>query len=826
MTKITAEDIVRSLFEPTETVNIRIFDDRKTGTFTGLKLAVEAGKFPTIEKELYKHNSQNRGIFFVVNAGGNDDKSITRINAQFVECDDLSIEDQLKQIDAFALPPSMEIRTRKSVHTYWFIKDGKVDLFRPIQKALVEKFHGDPACVNESRVMRLPGFNHCKGDPIEVECILFHPERRYTQEELMKHLPVKAETTEETASLEGKEKGLSLVLAGCSFMQHCHDDAASLSEHDWYAMMTNLAGFEGGAAMIHKLSAPYPKYSHEETDAKIQHFLSSGTKPMTCKVIAEKGWKCPKMGTDACTCRSPAALCYKPITVETASKFVDRMAPTGNMVTDLQTIQRFVAAYLYNCDAVTAQAVIGHLLKAKFSLSMTDIRPVIAEQKRLFREFSKKKDSRDSVKGEIPPWYAVTDKGISFMPDILAKHMAETVHAFYAAEQFWHYEDGVYKAMSDLAAKNMVREKMMEGHTKMVQISDAAGQWKLSVLKDARELNANPYMINIRNGIYNVLEKKLIDHSPEYLSTVQLNVNHVEGADCSRFKKFLHECVEDDQVPLLQEMLGYFLVPMNKAQKSFVIVGEAGAGKSVLLRVLNEILLGKENVSNVSWQALNERFKTAELYGKLANIFADLPTKNIDDNGIFKALVGEDFLTVERKNKDPFNFQNYARLLFSCNEIPRNFGDRSEGFYRRLIIIRFAHSVPKEKRDPMLLEKFRAEADGIFQFALEGLIRLMNQGWKFSETQSNADERQRYREESNSAMSFVSEYCELGEDFETGRTEFYDQYQSYCKDSGLIPFSKTRFNREIEANYPTIKRAKDKTGKRKTWRGVRIVDPD
>ena len=78
-------------------------------------------------------------------------------------------------------------------------------------------------------------------------------------------------------------------------------------------------------------------------------------------------------------------------------------------------------------------------------------------------------------------------------------------------------------------------------------------------------------------------------------------------------------------------------------------MGEGGAGKSQLLLVLNDILLGKENVSNVSWQALNERFKTAELFGKLANIFADLPTRNIDDNGIFKALVGEDYLTVEKK---------------------------------------------------------------------------------------------------------------------------------------------------------------------------------
>lgn len=90
---------------------------------------------------------------------------------------------------------------------------------------------------------------------------------------------------------------------------------------------------------------------------------------------------------------------------------------------------------------------------------------------------------------------------------------------------------------------------------------------------------------------------------------------------------------------LIQEMLGYFLIPVNSAQKCFVIVGAASAGKSVLLRVLNDVLLGKKNVSNASWQALNERFKTAELFGKLANIFADLPTKNIDDNGI-RHMVG------------------------------------------------------------------------------------------------------------------------------------------------------------------------------------------
>ncbi|MBS5645701.1 MAG: hypothetical protein KHW46_08070, partial [Clostridiales bacterium] len=73
-------------------------------------------------------------------------------------------------------------------------------------------------------------------------------------------------------------------------LAHCREQAAVLSEHDWYAMITNLAVFEGGEEAVHKLSAPYPGYRAAETAEKIRHFLASGTKPMTCKAIAEKGF--------------------------------------------------------------------------------------------------------------------------------------------------------------------------------------------------------------------------------------------------------------------------------------------------------------------------------------------------------------------------------------------------------------------------------------------------------------------------------------------------------------------------------------------------------
>ena len=107
-----------------------------------------------------------------------------------------------------------------------------------------------------------------------VECIHFHPELRYTQEELEQYLPQIAEEPAAPAgpAAKGTQQGLSLVLKRCDFLRHCREQAASLPEHDWYSMITNLAVFEGGERAIHELSAPYPGYKAAETQEKIQHF--------------------------------------------------------------------------------------------------------------------------------------------------------------------------------------------------------------------------------------------------------------------------------------------------------------------------------------------------------------------------------------------------------------------------------------------------------------------------------------------------------------------------------------------------------------------------
>ncbi|MDY4785106.1 phage/plasmid primase, P4 family [Pygmaiobacter massiliensis] len=818
---IPPDEFLKPFFDAGETVCLRVFADRKGTPFQGLKLECDATKIGGMVDTLKKHNAQNRGIFFVVNYGGHEDSDITRINAQFVECDTLPVEEQMARIGAFPLPPSIIVRTKKSLHTYWLVKGAEVPRFRTVQRALIAQFDGDRACINESRVLRLPGFNHCKGEPFMVQCVKFAPELRYTQDELLAALP----SVEETISVpapQGNRKGLQTVLRRCDFLQHCREHASTLPELDWYAMITNLAVFEGGADAIHALSKAYPGYLESETQQKIAHFLESGTKPMTCKTIGEKGFRCPRQAE--CGCKAPAALCYLPLTVEELRTQLAQCPVAHAPVDDMRTAKEFISANLYNVEPVVAEAFLNYEVKAHFALKAGDMKPLLALHRELYKQYAESREVKRAQFGqELPEWYEPTERGgLHFLPGILADHMAKTVEAFYGAGSYFFYSSGVYAACEDLVALAKVREFMIPRYATMTAITDTVGQWRMLIRKAVREINCNPFLINVKNGLYNVLDDSFKPHTPEYFGTVQISATYNPAASCPEFLRFLGSVLAPEEIYLVQEILGYLLIPVNKAQKSFVFVGAPNAGKSSLLSVAQDILLGSENVSNIPWQSLGDRFNKAELFGKLANIFADLPSKNIDDNGMFKALTGEDYITAERKNKDPFSFRPYARLLFSCNEIPKNYGDRSDGFYRRLIIIRFDHSVPASRRDPNLQEKLSVERDGILMWALEGLKRLIANSYVFTETERTRAELARYKVESNSVLSFVEECCLVDADAETVREELFSRYKEYCANAGLKPLSQANFNKEIENMAGGVTRSVDRLGKRRTWRGIKL----
>ncbi|MGU8401221.1 DNA primase family protein [Clostridium perfringens] len=886
-------------------INIRVFSDKKGTGFKGKNLSFNMKDFQSKSKVLMAHNEANRGIFFVVNSGGNSDRKIKKINAQFFECDTLSLEEQMENISKFPLEPSIIVQTKKSLHVYFLIKNGKVEKFRDIQKKLAKHFNGDGSCINESRVMRVPGFYHCKEEPVRVKCIKFNPNLFYTQEDLERELSYSEsefivnddnyirlesyisnyhsdlqESTllnkenisedyrksisekksegrnnkskeqvlyeseenlhsmsednisknnqlniENTADEEVKsENGLEVVCFKCDFIKHCKKNSKTLSEPLWHGMITNLALFKGGTYRIHELSKGYKTYSEKETEGKISNFLKSGAGPMTCETLRDRGYPCARYGK-TCYGKSPASLAFKPLTVKDIRECIKtlKVSEVSN-ASNVDTALRFIENYMYNIGVALGKSLIEEDLANH--LKIKNSKDLISFYREVVRNFKKERGNKAKSKNKSKPknsgnlpWYEEQEKGLKFLPFVLAKHLSETRDVYYGGESFLIYENGVYNISGEKEAGRIIMDYMLPNYCIMASIRDCREQWDILVSKDFDDFNRNPYLVNVRNGLLDIRDMSFNEHTPSYLSTVQLNVEYNPQVDCPQFKKFLNEVLDCKLIPLVQEIVGYLLTTNTASQKAFVFWGPARTGKSTLLWVVEYLLLGKKNVSNIPWQEIGDKFKTAELLGKLANVFSDLPSKSIDDTGIFKVVTGEDYLMAEKKNKNPFKFKPFARLVFSCNELPRNYVDRTEGFYRRLIIVPFSRQIEKSKIDKSLKYKFQREKEGILNWALEGLKRLYENNFEFSENELTDGVKKEYKRENNNVISFVEECCELDGLFSCSRIEIYEAYKEFCVEAGLKALSQIKFNKELEGNFNITR---SRSGKLRLWNGVRI----
>ena len=886
-------------------INIRIFSDKKGTGFKGKNLSFNIKDFQSKGKVLMAHNEANRGIFFVVNSGGNSDSKINKINAQFFECDTLSLEEQLENISKFPLEPSIIVQTKKSLHVYFLIKNGKVEKFRDIQKKLAKHFNGDGSCINESRVMRVPGFYHCKEEPVRVKCIKFNPNLFYTQEDLERELSysesefivnddnyirlesyisnyhsdlqestllnkenisedyrksisekkseVRNNKSKEQVLYESEENlhsmsednisknnqlnientvdeelksenGLEVVCFKCDFINHCKKNSKILSEPLWHGMITNLALFKGGTYRIHELSKGYKTYSEKETEEKISNFLKSDAGPMTCETLRDRGYTCPRYGK-TCYGKSPASLAFKPLTVKDIRECIKtlKVSEVSNAI-NVDTALRFIENYMYNIGVALGKSLIEEDLANH--LKIKNSKDLISFYREVVRNFKKERGTKAKSKNKSKPknsgnlpWYEEQEKGLKFLPFVLAKHLSETRDVYYGGESFLIYENGVYNISGEKEAGRIIMDYMLPNYCIMASIRDCREQWDILVSKDFDDFNRNPYLVNVRNGLLDIRDMSFKEHTPSYLSTVQLNVEYNPQVDCPQFKKFLNEVLDCKLIPLVQEIVGYLLTTNTASQKAFVFWGPARTGKSTLLWVVEYLLLGKKNVSNIPWQEIGDKFKTAELLGKLANVFSDLPSKSIDDTGIFKVVTGEDYLMAEKKNKNPFKFKPFARLVFSCNELPRNYVDRTEGFYRRLIIVPFNRQIEKSKIDKALKYKFQEEKEGILNWALEGLKRLYENNFEFSENELTDGVKKEYKRENNNVISFVEECCELDGLFSCSRIEIYEAYKEFCVEAGLKALSQIKFNKELEGNFNITR---SRSGKLRLWNGVRI----
>ena len=374
-------------------------------------------------------------------------------------------------------------------------------------------------------------------------------------------------------------------------------------------------------------------------------------------------------------------------------------------------------------------------------------------------------------------------------------------------EEVRYYFGGVYCDNGEARIKELVRE-VCEGKESTNLCGEVIGKIQRATYVDRQQLTENAeHKVVIINGILDLDTYEIRPHSPDFYALTQFPLKFKPGAQCPLILKFLSEVLRQEDIPVLQEWLGYHLWTSGyPAQKAMMFVGDGGNGKSTVIFVV-ECFVGKKNRAAISLHSLEEnRFAPAGLYGKVANLYADLPDRDLKYVGQFKMATGGDPMRAEFKNINAFFFTNTAKLTFSCNKVPKVPED-STGFFRRWIIIEFPNCFEgSADEDKDLKEKLATdeELSGLLNWAIEGLKRLRGNGWHFSNGKTVEKVREDYIVRSDPLKAFVM-HCidtEGCPDNVIGKQELFTAFKKHCEVHKIAPMSADSFFKKFKFEMP------------------------
>ena len=392
-------------------------------------------------------------------------------------------------------------------------------------------------------------------------------------------------------------------------------------------------------------------------------------------------------------------------------------------------------------------------------------------------------------------------EGKTFLFDKFAQYLKNEYHIVKINGQLHIYNNGVY----DYAQKT-IETKMIE------KIPTLTAQRRTEVMKyldliceDIEQSEAN--YIAFKNGIYDIVTDTLMPYTPDIILTNRINHNYNDNAYDKLADTTLDKlsCNDNEVRALLEECIGYCFYRRNELGKAFILTGDKANGKSTFLDLIKYIL-GDSNISVLDLRELGDRFSTAMLFGKLANIGDDIGDEFMQGSAvsIFKKIVTGNRVKAEQKGKDPFEFNPYVKLLFSANDMPR-MRDKTGAVLRRLVMIPFNATFTKddEDYDPFIKYKLIKEdsIEYLIRLGIQGLKRVLHNN-EFTVSQKVTNAITEYEEENNPIIAFINE---VGADaiINQPTTDVYLRYSTFCSQSQLQALSKIAFSKSINKKLDT-----------------------
>ena len=421
-----------------------------------------------------------------------------------------------------------------------------------------------------------------------------------------------------------------------------------------------------------------------------------------------------------------------------------------------------------------------------------------------YTEYAEKLNGKAAEKTDPSYFHLYNDKGkVTGVFDLrVFQHIKETHDLFILGGVPYLYHAGVFRpdpAGSEL--KTMIRKLIFDQFVKAPTIKriyelflyDAELQVTTEDLNDYPET-----WINFTNGFYDPVTKKLISHDPKYKAVNQIPhaydpERELKGSMVTEWLQFI--CPDPEDKEMLLQFAGLCMTRDARQQKFLILNGQGATGKSTVIRMIDKVI-GSDNISNISLGQLGQRFAAYGLLGKLLNSCADLEIDALTDVSTLKKVLGEDTLSAEAKGKDAISFKSYAKLIFSTNELPIIKSEKTNGFYRRLLVLTM-NKVP-EKQETDFFNRLSAEIDSFIRLSVAALERMYQSG-RIMESARSIEAVNRLRRDSDTSEAFLSEKVVRSQSGRVKRADLYREYESFCQEQERQPLTRTNFFRSLRA---------------------------
>ncbi len=722
----------------------------------------------SLVETLVKWN-KTRGIYFVVNSGGNQDKDINRYNAFFAEADDASIAEQHKRFDNAPLLPSIRVETKKSVHAYWLVASDCAEAeWRNTQARLIHFLDSDPLIKNPSRLMRLPYFNHVTYNEadnslsyVPVELVDFAPDRRYTVEHMLAAFPAPPES--EAKARQHSEQ------SNCVSDDGIYRTWEQLNGALWLWIITNAKKNRRG-----NYEMACPAHDGKGTTSL---FYNPATGAVKCLAGCSHALLLLAAGLPAFPVNQPRVYFVSQQGTQAPPPISDEPQKEGDD-------------------------------EPKEELDCTD----------MANGFRFDRRNRLTVRYNYASkkWYVFD--GRRWLDDDtgevnrLAKQTAISIL---------------------IEAANTVDDKQRDALTKWSKASRNDSKLRAMLHQAESELpvklevfDADPMLFNCANGTIDLRTGQLRPHRREDMLTKLSPVTYDAEAQPVRWLAFLDRIFEGDEqlIKFIQKSIGYSLTGNTSEQCLFICHGVGANGKSVLMRTISAILadygqqIRTETLMVKSYQTVNNDIAALRGARFVSAIETDDGQKLAES--IVKQLTGGDAVRARFLFQESFEFTPQFKIWLAANHRPE-VKENGHAIWRRIRLVPFNVIIPKAEQNLEFFEcELQDELPGILAWAVEGCRLWQREGLNEPEAVTKATAE--YREEMDVLADFLSERCVVGENYQATTTELYNAYETWCLDNGEKAKSAKWLNGQLRDRgfEPGRSRAA------RFWKGIGLVRPD